>query len=279
VEDRHGGAAVSSEDWEILARQAAQEFAKASGVARHEIALVLGSGWGGGSERLGRVTARVGAQAIQGFAPSSVPGHSGTLTSVRVADTDAHALVIEARSHYYERRDPLSVAHPIRMAAHAGARIMVLTNGCGAIRPWPPGTVALIRDHLNFTAATPLVGTAFVSLTDLYSRRLRGVVNGLYPGLPQAVYAQFPGPQYETPAEVRAAGILGADIVGMSTALEAIAARAAGLEVVGLSLVTNPAAGTGEAELDHSEVLDVGRRSAAQLAEMIAALTPALLRA
>jgi purine-nucleoside phosphorylase len=201
------------------------------------------------------------------------------LTSVQVAGTDAHALVITARSHYYERRDSLGVAHPIRMAAHTGARIMVLTNGCGAIRPWAPGTVAIVRDHLNLTAATPLAGAAFVDLTDLYSRRLRAVVSTRYPDLPQGVYAQFPGPQYETPAEVRAAGILGADLVGMSTALEAIAARAAGMEVVGLSLITNPAAGTGPGGLDHADVLATGRLAAERLADMIAVLIPAFLMA
>ncbi|MDR1151449.1 MAG: hypothetical protein LBK72_03035, partial [Bifidobacteriaceae bacterium] len=174
-----------------LAAQAAAAFAQVSGVGRHEIALVLGSGWGGGAERIGQVSAAVPAQTIPGFAPSSVPGHAGQLVSVKVADADAHALVITARSHYYERRDPQSVAHPIRMAAHAGARVIVLTNGCGAIRPWAPGTIAVIRDHLNLTGASPLVGAEFVDLTDLYTARLRAIVHGLFPDLPDAVYAQF----------------------------------------------------------------------------------------
>jgi purine-nucleoside phosphorylase len=190
-----------------------------------------------------------------------------------------HALVIAARSHYYERRDPQAVAHPIRLAAHAGARIVVLTNGCGAIAPWPPGTVVLIRDHLNLTGATPLTGARFVDLSDAYSHRLRAIAHGLYPDLPEGVYAQFPGPQYETPAEVRAAGVLGADLVGMSTALETIAARAAGLEVLGLSLVTNPAAGTGTSELTHTDVLRAGREAETHLADMVSALVPALLAA
>jgi purine-nucleoside phosphorylase len=264
---------------EALAAQAAAAFAQVSGVDRHEIALVLGSGWAEGAQQIGPVTAAVAAETIPGFAASSIPGHAGQLCSVQVAGTEAHALVIAARSHYYERRDVHSVAHPIRMAAHAGARILVLTNGCGAIRPWAPGTVAVIRDHLNLTGATPLVGAEFVDLTDLYTTRLRAVVHRLFPQLPDAVYAQFPGPQYETPAEVKAAGILGADLVGMSTALEAIAARAAGLDTVGLSLVTNPAAGTGSAELSHGEVLQVGRDAADRLASMIATLVPALLAA
>jgi purine-nucleoside phosphorylase len=188
-------------------------------------------------------------------------------------------LVIAAREHLYERNDPQGVAHPVRMAAFAGARVIVLTNSSGAIPPWAPGSVALIRDHLNLTGATPLTGADFVDLTDTYSARLRGVVRGLYPDLPEGVYAQFRGPQYETPAEVQAARILGADLVGMSTALEAVAARAAGLEVVGLSLVTNPAAGTGRAALSHGEVLAAGSAAAERLAAMIGTLVPALLTA
>ena len=154
---------------------------------------------------------------------------------------------------------------------------MVLTNGCGSLNPqWAPGTPVLICDHLNLTGATPLVGPEFVDLTDLYSERLRTLCRTIEPGLPEGVYAQFHGPQYETPAEVRMAGTLGADLVGMSTALEAIAARAAGLEVLGLSLVTNLAAGMSGSPLDHAEVLASGRAAAARMGDLLARVVPTL---
>lgn len=280
-------------------------YAEVSGVGRHEIAIVLGSGWGGVGGEIGTVVAEVPAQTIPGFDPAPIPGHSALLRSVRIAGTVAHALLIGARAHYYERRDVRAVAHPIRMAAYAGARICVLTNGCGAIAPWPPGTVALISDHLNLTGATPLEGPSFLDLTDLYSSRLRAIVRGVFPEVREGVYAQFPGPQYETPAEVRMAGILGACLVGMSTALEAIAACEAGMEVLGLSLVTNPAAGIAAAldttsalshkgvlaagrdttqardttpALSHEEVVAAGRDAAPRLSAMLGRLVPLLLQ-
>jgi purine-nucleoside phosphorylase len=148
---------------------------------------------------------------------------------------------------------------------------MVLTNGCGGLDPsWTPGTPVLISDHLNLTGATPLRGATFVDLTDLYSSRLRQLCREIEPGLPEGVYAQFHGPQYETPAEVRMAGTLGAQLVGMSTALEAIAAREAGLEVLGLSLVTNLAAGLSGEPLNHLEVLAAGNAAAERMGTLLA---------
>jgi purine-nucleoside phosphorylase len=154
--------------------------------------------------------------------------------------------------------------------------VIVLTNACGGLRAGlAVGDAVLIRDHLNLTARTPLVGPRFVDLSDVYSARIRTLVKEVAPELPEGVYAQFPGPQYETPAEVRMAGILGADLVGMSTVLEAIAARAEGCEVVGISLVTNLAAGLGD-PLDHEEVLEVGRASATRMGELLARVIPRL---
>ena len=141
----------------------------------------------------------------------------------------------------------------------------VLTNGCGGLRrDMSVGQPVLISDHLNLTATSPLVGARFVDLTDLYSARLRALMHEIDPSLTEGVYAQFPGPHYETPAEVRMAGILGADLVGMSTALEAIAARAEGSEVLGISLVTNLAAGITGEPLNHAEVLAAGKAAAAR---------------
>jgi purine-nucleoside phosphorylase len=178
--------------------------------------------------------------------------------------------VFLGRTHLYEGRGVDAVAHTVRTAAAAGCSRIVLTNGCGGLNPaWGPGTVVLIADHLNLTGRSPLRGAEFVDLTDLYSSRLRGLARDVDSALPEGVYAQLPGPQYETPAEIRMLGTLGADLVGMSTALEAIAARAAGMEVLGLSLVTNAAAGTTGAALDHAEVLASGRQAAHRLGTLL----------
>ena len=147
----------------------------------------------------------------------------------------------------------------------------ILTNGAGGIKDhWTPGTPVLISDHINLTATSPLEGATFVDLTDLYSPRIRALARAADPDLPEGVYAQFPGPHYETPAEVRYAKAIGADLVGMSTALEAIAARHAGLEVFGISLVTNAAAGTTGEPLSHEEVLEAGRAAGPRISRLLA---------
>ncbi|MCL1897918.1 MAG: purine-nucleoside phosphorylase [Micrococcales bacterium] len=252
------------------ALEAAAQVARASGVDRFDLAVVLGSGWGGAAGLIGEVVAEVPASQLAGFQPTQVAGHQGVISAI-VTPTANHVLLLGARQHYYEGRDAEAVAHPVRLAAALGAKHLVLTNGCGALRQaLAPGTVALISDHLNLTAATPLVGASFVDMTQAYSPRLRQAVRAAHPDLPEAVYAQFPGPQYETPAEVKMAALLGADLVGMSTALETIAAREAGLEVLGLSLVTNYAAGIAGKSLDHAEVLAQGKQSGPRLAALLA---------
>ena len=154
---------------------------------------------------------------------------------------------------------------------------MILTNGCGGLDPaWSPGTPVLISDHLNLTGASPLHGATFVDLTDLYSPRLRELARGIDPTLPEGVYAQLRGPQYETPAEIRMLRTAGASLVGMSTALEAIAAREAGLEILGLSLVTNAAAGMTGEPLNHEEVLEAGRAAATRMGDLLAQVVAAL---
>lgn len=253
------------------ARSAAAALADLTGVARHDVALVLGSGWGGAADLLGETVAEVPAERVPGFLPPAVPGHGGTLRSVRLAGGDRHALVLGARTHLYEGRGVRRVVHGVRTAAAAGARVLVLTNGCGGLDPsWGPGTAVLIRDHINLTATSPLEGATFVDLTDLYSARLRALAHEVDPKLPEGVYAQFPGPHYETPAEVAMAGRMGAHLVGMSTALEAIAARHAGLEVLGISLVTNLAAGVGAEPLAHEEVIEAGRAAGPRISRLLA---------
>jgi purine-nucleoside phosphorylase len=253
-----------------LAAEAAAILATRTGIAKHDIALVLGSGWGGAAELIGEEVASVPAAEVPGFDAHVVPGHSAMLRSLRLAD-GRHVLVLGARQHYYQVRDAAKVAHAVRMAAAAGCTQLVLTNGCGSTRPEVgPGSVVLISDHINFTGVTPLEGATFVDLVDLYSSRLRSLAHEVDPALPEGVYIQFTGPQYETPAEVQMAARWGAHLVGMSTALEAIAARAEGMEILGLSLVTNLGAGIGGEHLNHQEVLDAGRDAGPRISRLLA---------
>ncbi len=255
------------------AREAAVRIAELSGVARHDIALVLGSGWAAGAEKMGETLAEIPAQDVPGFHAPALAGHRGTLRSIRLAGSGKHALVIGARTHLYENRGVRAVAHGVRTAAAAGCTQLVLTNGCGGLNPqWAPGTVVVIRDHINLTATSSLEGATFVDLTDVYSKRLRGIAHEVEPALPEGVYVQFHGPHFETPAEVRMAGVLGGDLVGMSTTLEAIAARHLGVEVLGLSLVTNLAAGISDSPLSHQEVVEAGQEASERIGTMLAGI-------
>lgn len=261
-----------------IAQQAARVVAERTGVDQHDIALTLGSGWGKAADELGETVAVIPAEEVPGFSRSAVAGHSGTLRSIRL-ESGHHALIIGARTHFYEGHGVRRVVHSVRTAAAAGAKVMVLTNGAGGLHPeWAPGTPVLIRDHINLTAASPLEGATFVDLTDLYSSRLRALVHA-NDQLDEGVYVQFRGPHYETPAEVRMAGVIGGDIVGMSTALEAIAAREAGMEVLGLSLITNAAAGISPTPLNHAEVIAAGKAAEPKLAALLVRAVQSILNA
>jgi purine-nucleoside phosphorylase len=258
-------------DPHAAARTAAERIADLSGVPRHDIALVLGSGWGGAADLLGETEWEAPATEVPGFRAPALAGHVGTLRSIAIRGTDAHALVIGARTHYYEGAGVEAVVHGVRTAAAAGARTMVLTNGCGGIdESWAPGTPVLLEDQINFTGASPLRGATFVDVTDLYTPRLREIAHEVDPSLPEGVYMQFRGPSYETPAEVRMARTMGATLVGMSTALEAIAAREAGMDILGISLVTNLAAGISPDPLSHEEVVEAGREAGPRIADLLA---------
>ncbi|NED95168.1 purine-nucleoside phosphorylase [Phytoactinopolyspora alkaliphila] len=264
-------------DPQAAADQAARHIAEATGIERHDVALVLGSGWGGAAELIGETVAELPSADVPGFSRPAVAGHVGTIRSIRIGDTGRHALVLGARTHLYEGRGVRAVVHGVRTAAAAGVSTLVLTNGCGGLRlEWPPGTPVLISDHINLTATSPLEGATFVDLTDLYSSRLRAVAREVDAGLPEGVYVQFPGPHYETPAEIQFAKRGGGDLVGMSTALEAIAAREAGVEVLGISLVTNLAAGISPQPLSHAEVLEAGRAAAPRIGSLLAAIVARL---
>ncbi|MET0828531.1 MAG: purine-nucleoside phosphorylase [Microbacterium sp.] len=265
----------SADPFEVAA-EAAEEIARLTGVPRHDIALTLGSGWGQAAELIGEPIATLACTQVTGFSSPALEGHVGTLRSL-VTPRGKHVLIIGARTHFYEGHAPRRVVHSVRTAAATGARTMVLTNGAGGIKPtWKPGTPVLISDHINLTAATPLEGATFVDLTDLYSLRLRDLARMIDPSLDEGVYCQFTGPQYETPAEVRMAKAIGGHIVGMSTALEAIAARQAGMEVLGFSLITNMAAGIQTTPLSHDEVMEAGRAAGPVISSLLARVIGAM---
>jgi purine-nucleoside phosphorylase len=256
-----------------VAASAAEVIAHRTGTSRHDVALVLGSGWGQTAGLIGTTAATIDNAEVPGFAKAAVAGHAGVMRSVAIADTDRRALVFGTRTHFYEGRGIRSVVHAVRTAAATGCTTIVLTNGCGGLNPaWKPGTPVLIRDHLNLTASSPIEGANFVDLTDLYSPRLRELARSVDPSLDEGVYVQFRGPHYETPAEVQMAKILGGDLVGMSTTLEAIAARQCDLEVLGISLVTNLAAGIGEHRLSHDDVLAAGQAAADRCGHLLATI-------
>ncbi len=253
-----------------IAKRAADDIARASGVERHDIALTLGSGWAKAADVMGETVAEIPATTITGFSAPALEGHVGTLRSVKLPSGKT-ALVIGARTHYYEGHGVRRVVHSVRTAAATGASIMVLTNGAGGLNPqWEPGTPVLISDHINMTATSPLEGATFIDLTDLYSTRLRRIAKEVKTDLDEGVYIQLPGPHYETPAEVRMVGVLGANMVGMSTALEAIAAREAGMEVLGFSLVTNLAAGISDVPLSHDDVIEAGKTAEPVISALLA---------
>jgi purine-nucleoside phosphorylase len=208
-----------------------------------------------------------------------VAGHAGVLRSVEV-EGGRRVLALLGRVHAYEGHELSSVVHGVRSAVRAGCRTVILTNAAGGLRAgMHPGQPVLISDHLNLTSRSPLTGAPapeelglprFVDLTEAYSSRLRALAHEVDPTLEEGVYAGLFGPQYETPAEIRMLQVLGADLVGMSTVHEVIAARHLGAEVLGLSLVTNLAAGLGHAALDHADVLEAGRAAAEKMGDLVA---------
>jgi purine-nucleoside phosphorylase len=260
-------------DVDALARTAAQFIADHIGIADHDVAIVLGSGWAPAVAALGRPTATLPMADVPGFNAPSAAGHSGQVLSVGIGEH--RVLVLAGRVHAYEGRDLVHVVHPVRTACAAGARVVVLTNAAGAVcEDFTVGQPVLISDHLNLTARSPLVGAQFVDLVDAYAARLRALAHQVDPGLAEGVYAGLPGPHFETPAEIRMLRTLGADLVGMSTVHEVIVARHMGIDVLGISLVTNMAAGVTGEVIDHADVMEVGRRVERQFTGLLTALVP-----
>lgn len=265
------------------AADAARALAAATGVESHDVAVVLGSGWRPAVDRLGNVVADVGTHDIPGFPPSTVAGHGGGARSI-VTPEGVRVLAFVGRVHGYEGHAPPAVVHAVRTAAATGCRVVVLTNAAGGIRDGlSVGQPVLIADHLNLTGQSPLSGVVpdeqpsrFVDLTDAYSPRLRELARSIDPTLEEGVYGALPGPHYETPAEIRMLQVLGADLVGMSTVWETIAARHLGVEVLGLSLVTNLAAGLSGEPLSHLEVLEAGKAAAERMGGLLAQIVERL---
>lgn len=271
---------MTSTDPYIAARGAGDAIRERLG--DHRVAVVLGSGWADVVPMLGEVRASVPMPDLPGFPAPSVQGHSGMAHSVDAGGVPL--LVMAGRAHLYEEHPVATVVHGVRAAVLAGCGVVALTNAAGSlVAAHGPGTPVLISDHLNLTGANPMTGTdppervpaRFSDLTDLYSARLRAAASAVMPGIPEGVYAGLLGGSYETPAEIRMLRGMGADLVGMSTVLEAIAARHLGAEIVGVSLVTNFAAGMSSEALDHRDVLATGRASVSRLAELLRAVVAA----
>jgi purine-nucleoside phosphorylase len=257
---------TTADDPYTLAETAAARLTDLAG--QHDVAVVLGSGWSEAADALGAAEHEFPVDQLPGFAASTVIGHAGRVRSVRVGDN--RVLVFLGRTHLYEGRGVAAVAHGVRTAIANGVKTVVLTNGCGGLRAdMHSGQPVLISDHLNLTSESPIVGARFVDLTDLYSSRLRDIARTVDPSLAEGVYLALRGPHFETPAEIRMFRNWGADLVGMSTALEAIAVREAGAEVLGISLVTNLAAGMTGEPLSHQEVMETGAASAGSLGELL----------
>ena len=265
------------------AQASAAKLAVLTGQPAHDVAVVLGSGWAPAADALGTPAAEFSLLELGGFPRPTVPGHSAVARSLLIGEL--RVLIFLGRTHLYEGHPVDVVVHGVRTAVAAGCRVIVLTNASGGINPgFSVGQPVLISDHLNLTGRSPLTGpepppgygARFADLSDLYSPRLRALAREADPSLAEGVYAALPGPHYETPAEIRMLLAAGADMVGMSTALEAIAASHLGAEVLAISLVTNPAAGLSGAGLNHAEVVQAGRNAAGRVGGLLGQILPGL---
>lgn len=246
------------------------------------VGVVLGSGLGGFAAALEDRT-ETPYSAIPGWPVSSVPGHAGKLVTGRIGATEV--IVLSGRVHLYEGYTAQQVAHGIRELARRGVRSVILTNAAGAINvTYQPGELVLISDHINLTGTNPLIGPnddtlgpRFPDMSEAYAAEFRQIAREVSPQpLREGVYAGLCGPSFETPAEIRYLRAIGADLVGMSTVIETIAANHAGMRVLGISCVTNMAAGVLPRRLSHQEVLETGERVQARLIELLRAVVPRL---
>ena len=278
---------MNIDSWNDKAHSAAEVISAQTGRDHHHVALIAGSGWGNAVEKgletlaaPGSTIVSVPFKGLDGFTAAGVQGHSGRVMSASIAGIDGemrNVLVFLGRHHLYERDDVQASVHSVRTAHACGVGTLILTNGAGSVRPeWSPGTMVIIKDHINLSGATPLVGATFIDMSTTYTPRLRELALSMRPQAPEGVYAQMHGPAYETPAEIRMLDAIGADLAGMSTAVEAIQARALGMDILGISLVTNLAAGLNPEGLDHAEVISAGAEHAQDVADFLTLLLPHL---
>jgi purine-nucleoside phosphorylase len=255
--------------------------------ARYEVpaAIVLGSGLGGFADELSEATALPYDQ-IPGFARATVEGHAGRLVVGKVGDSGVAAL--QGRFHFYEGYSLEEVTFPIRVLKLLGVHTLILTNASGALNvEYSPGSLMVITDHINLMGVNPLIGPnderfgpRFPDLTNVYSPELQDIflheAQAMNLQMRRGVYAALTGPSYETPAEIHMVRSLGADAVGMSTVPEAIVARHMGIQVVGISCITNLAAGVTDRPVDHTQVIAVGERIRETFSELLRRVIPRL---
>ncbi len=269
--------------------QAATAFIRSRTSLEPAIGIILGSGLGNFGAHVQNATTIPYAE-IPNFPQSTVVGHSGNLILGNVAGVPV--AVLQGRVHAYEGLSLADVTFPTRTLGLLGCSSLLVTNAAGGINPaFPAGTLVAIADHINLTGLnaaqgpneprfgrSPADGQRFFDMGEAYSPRLRSLAlrEAAKQGftLPEGVYVAVLGPSFETPAEIRAFRTLGADLVGMSTVHEVIVARHMGLEVLGISLVTNPAAGVAKEPIDHNEVLKIGLRAEAQFTQLLTAIIP-----
>jgi len=269
---------ASATDPFTRAEASAAALCKRAGVDSFDTVVVLGSGWQAAADAIGAPELEVPLADLGGFKQPGVKGHAPSVRYIKKGQR--RVLLYLGRIHLYEGHDPHAVVHGVRTAIAAGCRTVLLTNAAGGInRDYAVGQPVLISDHINLTGRSPLWGplppqvpSRFTDLTEAYSRRLRALARELDPSLAEGVYACVPGPHFETPAEIRMMRSAGADLVGMSTVMEAIAARHLGAEVLAVSMVSNPAAGLSDVPISHQDVLAATGASAARVGALLSEL-------
>ena len=266
---------ISSDPY-ALAERAAASIATASTVPAHDVAVTLGTGLADAAAALGQPTSRHDLGTLDGLPDAFVAHQRSEVWSIDVGGR--RVLAFLGRLHLYQGFSAVEVAHPVRTAIAAGCGTVVITNAAGALRPdLGPGDLVLISDHLNLTGVSPLTGlptgdgrpSPFVDLVGVWTPELRALARRVDGSLAEGVYAQVPGPHFETPAEIRMMQAMGADLVGMSSVLEAIAARQLGAELLGLSLVTNLSAGLAPDGVSPGSIIGVAERRAADVGRFI----------
>lgn len=270
---------------EFSRAEAAAKFIRTRTKLRPQIAVVLGSGLGAFADELEYAT-RIPYERIPNFPRSTAIGHAGQFVVGKTSNTAV--AVMQGRVHGYEGYSPAEVIFPMRVLARLGIRAAILTNAAGGVNlSFKPGAFVILRDHINLLGSNPLVGPnddrfgpRFPDMSEAYSKSFRAIAleeaRSLRIDVHEGVYAAVPGPSYETPAEIRYLRTIGADVVGMSTVPGVIAARHMGIRVLGISCVTNMAAGILGQPLNHDEVLETGKRVSAQFVALLRALIPPL---